>query len=338
VHLETTTDRKAVNIMSVKSELLRLFEQNEEGLVSGSMVAKELGVSRNAVWKAIEALRADGYNITAATNKGYRLESSGDILTKAGILGYLKTSDIFEVEVLKSVTSTNTLLREKATEGAPEGYLLAAEMQTAGKGRRGRNFHSPAGHGVYFSLLLKPGSKTNEAPLLTSAAAVAAAQAIEEVIGVSVGIKWVNDLFSDGKKVCGILTEAVFDMESGLIDSAVVGIGINITKPETGYPEEIADIATALTDENATVDSRRCRLIATTINNFWEFYQNLGKREFLSEYRKRSIILGKDIKVISADVETPARALEIDDDCGLVVRYESGEIKTLSSGEISIRL
>jgi len=323
--------------VSVKSELLGLLEQNDNDFVSGSAMAKELSVSRNAVWKAIESLRADGYNIKAVTNKGYRLEDSGDILTKAGILGYLKTRDVFDVEVLKEVTSTNTVLREKAEQGAQEGYLLAAEKQTAGKGRRGRSFHSPAGHGVYFSLLLKPGSKTNEAPLLTSAAAVAAAKAVEEVIGVSVGIKWVNDLFSDGKKVCGILTEAVFDMESGMIDSAIVGIGINITRPETGYPEEIADIATALTDESTAAGNRRCRLIAATIDNFWKFYQNLEKREFLTEYRKRSIVLDKDIHVVSADGTKPARALEIDDDCGLVVRYESGEIATLSSGEISIR-
>jgi len=321
----------------IKSELLTLFEKSEGSFVSGSMLAQKLSVSRNAVWKAIESLRADGYKINAVTNKGYQLENSGDMLTGAGILRYLKTHDVFKVEVLKSVTSTNTLLREKAAHGASEGYVLAAEEQLAGKGRQGRSFHSPAKHGVYFSLLLKPGSKTNEAQLITSAAAVAAARAIEEVIGVSVGIKWVNDLFVNEKKVCGILTEAVFDMESGLIDHAIVGIGINITRPESGYPEEIADIVTALADQSADIGNRRNRLIAATLDQFWAFYQNLDQREFLPEYRVRSIILGKEIRVIAPNGVRSARALEIDNDCRLVVRYDDGQAEALGSGEISIR-
>ena len=324
--------------MSVKSELLKLLNSSGENFVSGGDIAKKLSVSRNAVWKAIQSLRADGYNITAVTNKGYKLSDSGDVLSALGIMGHIKTENVFNIEVRNVVTSTNTILRELASDGEREGYVLAAQEQTAGKGRQGRKFYSPAGHGVYFSLLLRPGVRASDASLITSAAAVAAARAIEEVIGVDVGIKWVNDLFVEGKKVCGILTEAVFDMESGLVESVVLGIGINITRPKPGFPEEIRDIATALTDRSIGKDSERCRLIAATLNNFWGFYQNLEKREFLDEYRSRSIILDKEINVISFNNIRPAKAIEIDNNCGLLVRYESGEETVLSSGDVSIRV
>jgi len=324
-----------VMLVNVKSSLLKLLEGNRDAHISGGALATQLGVSRNAVWKAVESLRTEGYEISAVTNKGYRLEDSGDILSAPGISGFLKNE--FTVETRKVVTSTNTVLRELAARGAPEGHVLAAEEQTAGKGRQGRSFHSPAKHGVYFSLLMRPGLRTVDAALITSAAAVAVSRAIEETFGVRAGIKWVNDLFVGEKKVCGILTEAAFDMESGLVESVVLGIGVNLTRSETGWG--IEDVATTLTDRAIGRDSERNRLIAASLDNFWGFYKNLSAREFLDEYRARSIVLGQDIYVLSADGEgkRPARAIEIDDECGLVVRYEDGEVATLSSGEVSIR-
>ena len=323
--------------MSVKSQLLKLFEDSEGAFMSGAALADELSVSRSAVWKAVESLRAEGYEIAAVTNRGYRLGNKGDILTATGVEGQIKTKGVFRVEVRESVTSTNTVLRDLAAKGAPEGFVLAAEEQTAGKGRLGRDFYSPARSGVYFSLLLRPGCRAGEAALITSAAAVAAARAIESEIGARVGIKWVNDLFAEGKKVCGILTEASFGMESGMIESAVLGIGINITRPEGGFPGELADVAASLTDRPAGKDSERCRLIAATLDNFWGYYQNLEGRLFLDEYRARSIILGQDIYVLSGDKKRAARAVAIDDKCGLAVRYENGETATLGSGEVSVR-
>ena len=324
--------------MSIKMQLLRMLDENKEVYVSGEALASGLSVSRNAVWKAVRSLREEGYGITASTNRGYRLMSRGDILSDVGIAAHLKTENVFHIDVRKTVTSTNTVLRELAAKGAPEGYVVAAEEQTAGKGRLGRSFHSPPAHGVYFSLLLRPGRKSLDSALITSAAAVATARAIEEITGVSVGIKWVNDLFSGGKKVCGILTEATFDMESGLIESAVLGIGVNVTMPEEGYPDGIVDVVTALTDRESGKDSERCRLIAATLESFWEFYQDLSARKFLDEYRSRSILLGKDIHVLSHDGSRPARAIGIDDDCRLVVRYDNGDTAVLSTGEVSTRL
>jgi len=323
--------------MSVKTRLLKVLEESRDRYVSGVALAKELSVSRNAIWKAVESLRTEGYSISAATNNGYRLEDSGDILSVAGITKHIKTGGVFLVEVRETVTSTNTILRDLAVKGMPEGFVLAAEGQTYGKGRHGRGFFSPAGNGAYFSLLLRPRTKAQDASLITSAAAVAVANAIEQVTGINAGIKWVNDLFARGRKVCGILTEATISMENGMIESAVLGIGINITEPQKGYPREIEDIAGALTSRNEGVEDERCRLIAATLDNFWEYYQYLLERRFLDEYRSRSIILGQDIFVVTSNVKRPARALEIDDDCGLVVRYDDGETTTLASGEVSIR-
>lgn len=321
--------------MGVAQQLLGLLKDNREGYLSGGGLAGELAVSRAAVWKAAESLRAKGYNITAAKSKGYRLESGGDILSAAEIVGYLRNSGIFNVEVRKSVTSTNTVMREAAAKGAPEGCVIVAEEQTAGKGRQGRAFHSPAGHGAYFSLLLRPRYAAGDAALITSAAAVAAARAIEDIYDVEVGIKWVNDLFVSGKKVCGILTEASLDMESGQLENAVLGIGINITSPKDGFPEGLRGIAASLTDAQSGKDSERCRIIAATLDNFWEFYANLSERAFLDEYRSRSIVVGNDIYILSGGERVPARALAIDDDCRLVVRYESGACAALNSGEVS---
>ena len=324
-------------IENIKARLFRVLAENDENYISGASLAKELLVSRNAIWKAVQSLRLEGYDISAVTNKGYRLNKSGDRLSEAAISGYIKTAGVFSVELLKSVASTNTVLCGMAAKGAPEGYVVVAEEQTAGRGRQGRSFHSPPDSGIYFSLLLRPGSKADDAALVTSAAAVATAQAIGQITGVEVGIKWVNDLFYKNKKVCGILTEATLDMESGMVESIVLGIGINITRPENGFPGLLENVATALIEKTEGKENIRCRLIAATLDNFWKYYLSLAQRGFLEEYRKRSIVLGRDIYVLSGEERIPAHALAIDEDCRLIVRYENGKKATLNSGEVRVR-
>ena len=324
--------------MNIKSQLLKALEANRDGYISGGALAEELAVSRNAVWKAVESLRGSGYGISAIKSRGYRLDAGGDILTADGICGMLRHRDVFHVETRKSVTSTNTVLRELAAKGAPEGYVIAAEGQTAGKGRLGRSFHSPSGHGAYFSVLLRPRWSSADSALITPAAAVAAARAISDVFDLRVGIKWVNDLMMAGKKVCGILTEASIDMESGLIDNAVLGIGINVTTQEGGFSEDLSWTADALTERREGKENERCRLIAATLDYFWDYYEKLPARGFLDEYRARSVVIGRDIFVLSGGGAKPARALEINGDGGLVVEYENGETEALRSGEVSIRV
>lgn len=259
-----------------------------------------------------------------------------DILTKEGIETHLRSPGIFQIDLRKSVTSTNTVLRDAARAGMPQGYVIAAETQTAGKGRQGRSFYSPQGHGVYFSVLLRFEEKSTEASLITCAAAVAAAQAIEDVFEKNVGIKWVNDLFLDGKKVCGILTEANINMKDGSIESAVLGIGINITKPPEGYPKEIEKIAASLTLEN-TRENARCRIIALTLDYFWEYYLNLSALEFLEQYISRSILIGRDVYVMFPNSQRLANVITIDNRCRLVVRYENGEVAVLDSSEVRVK-
>lgn len=324
--------------MDLKDQVLETLERNKGRFVSGNELAGALYVSRNAVWKTVNALKAEGHNIQAVTNKGYRLAPESDVLSRAGIDKHLGSlADVFSIEVLKSVNSTNTAVKTRAAQGAPEGTVIAAEEQTGGKGRRGRSFYSPAGTGIYFSILLRPTVKAFDATLITTAAAVAVAVSIEAVTGVNARIKWVNDVFCHGKKVCGILTEGTFDMESGGLEYAVLGIGVNIVRPEAGYPAELKKVAGAVYENGEPEPETRGRLIAEILKRFWAYYRNLAGKTFLPEYKARSFVIGRDVDVISGDTPRRAQALDIDDDCRLVVQYEDGSTEALSSGEVSIR-
>jgi len=315
--------------LNTKLSLLSILEDNKKNYISGEELAKKLSVSRNAVWKTVNSLRADGFDISAITNRGYRLESVGDILSAEGIERFIRTDGVFHVETRKTVTSTNSVLREMLDRGVHEGYVLAANEQTEGRGRSGRSFYSPAGHGVYFSLLLRPDSNAADASLITSAAAVAIARAVEEVTGVKPGIKWVNDLCIGRKKICGILTEATYGVESGVVETAILGVGINVIRPENGFPGTLKEVAEAIHENAVVTANERCRLVAAALDIFWTYYKEIQSRAFLEEYRARSIILGKDIYVISGESRKPAVAIGVDDDCGLMVRYEDGETATL---------
>ena len=258
------------------------------------------------------------------------------MLSSAGILRYIKTDGVFLVETRDLVTSTNTVLRQEAAKGAPEGYVLAVDAQSEGRGRLGRKWYSPYGNAVYFSVILRPEIKCEETLLITTAAAVASAHAIESIYGLEVGIKWVNDLFLDGKKVCGILTEASINVNDGSIESAVLGFGINITIPPEGYPKEIKNIATSLAKEN-THENTRCLVIARTLDYFWEYYLSLSSLEFLEQYKSSSILIGRDVYVIFPNQQKLAYVITIDDRCRLVVRFDDGEIAALDSGEVRVK-
>ena len=322
--------------MKTKEKLLQLLEQNKGVYFSGEEIAAALSLSRTAVWKAVSALREEGYSIDAVKNKGYCLSVDTDILSAQGISNYLSPRcRAFPLEVLRQTPSTNALVRQQAAAGAPEGYTVVANGQSAGRGRRGRSFYSPEGSGIYLSLLLRPADWTAQQSVrLTTMAAVAMCRAIEEVSGQVPGIKWVNDIFLHGKKVCGILTEGAFDAESGMLEYAVLGAGVNLYEPEGGFPQELQEIAGALFDRPQT--DMKNRLTAAFLNAFWEIAA--GKEDYISAYRAYSLVLGKAVTVHSPTGERGARALAIDDDCRLLVRFDSGETQTLSYGEISVRL
>ena len=224
--------------MSVKDEVLKELENNKGDYISGGQLADNLGVSRNSVWKAIKALEKSGYEINAIPNKGYCLAEKNDILSSYSIKQHLKNPHL-DISVFSSVTSTNTILKEMAEQGAKEGTVIIAEEQTAGRGRTGKQFYSPKGTGIYISILLRPDIPAEESLFLTTSAAVATARAIEDVSDKRALIKWVNDIYLEDKKACGILTEGAFNVETGKLDYAIVGIGINVCIPDGGFPDNI---------------------------------------------------------------------------------------------------
>ena len=324
--------------MTTKEKLLALLEDSKGTFFSGEEIARTLQVSRAAVWKAVNALREDGYTIDAATNKGYRLSPDSDILSPQGIRRFLKPEyrDL-DLTVLPTAPSTNALVREKANQGRPEGCVIVACEQTDGRGRYGRQFFSPVDSGVYLSLLLRPTAYSpQQATCLTAAAAAAMCQAIEAVTGQQPGIKWVNDIFLHGKKVCGILTEAAVGLETGTLNYMVLGAGVNLYPPAEGFPEEIQSIAGSVLEHSCP--EAKNRLVGEFLNRFWDFYTHPECRTYLEDYRARSLAIGRNVTVLSAGKAVSAYAYGIDDDFRLLVRYENGDTEALSYGEIRIQL
>lgn len=330
--------------MKTADKIIELLEENKGNTISGEKLAQTLNISRAAVWKHIKNLKEDGYVINAINNKGYELlEKSGVFSTKSvmeeladeenGYKGRIK----LEAEVKDEVTSTNALLKDMAAAGADEGRVLIAKKQTAGRGRLGRNFFSPK-NGIYLSMLLKPSIDFREAMLLTTIAAVAVVEAVREVTGKDTGIKWVNDVYLGGKKICGILTEAVTDVENGRLSYAVVGIGLNITRPsEENFPEELRDIAGFIYDKEEPPKGVMSKLTAAIIKNYFKYYEKLPEHSFMESYKKHQTLLNKDIVVITSDTSKKAKVKGVDDEARLLVEYEDGTEEALFTGEVSVR-
>lgn len=324
--------------MSTKDTVLELFEKNKGFFISGQQIASELNITRTAVWKAVKILQREGYEIKAVTNRGYCLDKDADVLSVRGIRSYLSEDCAsLRPEVFVNVGSTNNVCRDKASLGEPEGYVAVAGAQTAGRGRRGRSFYSPAGTGIYMSILLRPQGLTGDQVLgLTTMAAVAVSESIEAVSDKKAEIKWVNDIYVDGKKVCGILSEAMYAVPSGVLESVIVGIGINAYAPKSGFPSDIKERAGSVFDKTE-VDLKN-RLTADILNRFMKYYDDPKSDKVYDEYRTRSLVIDKDINVLKKDAAVKAHVLDINRDCGLVVRYQDGTEEVLDSGEISIRL
>lgn len=322
----------------IKQQVLAALENSRGAHISGEELARRLHVSRNSVWKAVRALAEDGYNIQAVQNKGYCLSQDTDIPSEQSVSRHLgEGAGMFRLSFCKAVDSTNNALKKLAAAGEPEGLVLVAEEQRAGRGRMNRSFFSPPGTGVYMSLLLRPKVSAADSPLITLAAAVAVAGAVEAVSGKRTCIKWVNDVVMDSGKVCGILTEASLDLESGSLDYAVLGIGVNAKTPDDGFPDELNGVAGAVFGRGEAPPDTRSRIVAEILNRFGPYYRELGGRAFMHEYRERSMIVGKEIMILGAGNEQ-ATALAVDNDGHLHVRLANGETAVLSSGEVSVRV
>ena len=322
--------------MTTKSELLKILMDSPEEYVSGQEIAGKLDISRNAIWKAVASLRNEGYSIESRNNRGYKLTNVGNILTEDAVRASLNVD--CDLEVYTVVTSTNDLMKEREIGETPR--VIVANKQSAGRGRLGRSFESPGGTGLYFTIGFKPRFDMDRAPIVTMAAAVAICRAIEHVVKIHPVIKWVNDIFYDGKKCCGILTEAQTDLENGSFESIICGIGVNCFPGS--FPPELEGIAGSLSDEVGSFS--RSTLAAEMINEFVALLDQVQDRGFLDEYRERCFVTGETIKVHSNydDKGVLANALEIADDGGLVVEYlegpKAGSRETIHTGEISISM
>lgn len=322
--------------MDTKTAVLRLLEENKTTALSGQQIADRLGVSRATVWKAVRSLINDGYSIEATTNKGYMLSSASDVVSVEGIRAALpeRYKDI-PLEVKDSTTSTNIDVGAAAANGAPHGTTTVSLEQKSGQGRLGKTFCSPRG-GVYFSTLIRPTLSIEKAVMITPAAAVAVHKAITEVLGLPVSIKWVNDIYMNGRKVVGISTQAQADIAVGGISGIIVGIGINYNTAQTDFSPELKDKAGSLFYENAP--AKRNELLAATIANLLDLSKDLTDKSYMDYYRKHNLVIGARVDY-EIDKETKSGIVENIDDNGSLIIHEDGksEKRRLSCGEISVR-
>ncbi|MEG1984164.1 MAG: biotin--[acetyl-CoA-carboxylase] ligase [Oscillospiraceae bacterium] len=317
--------------MSFKNEIVEILEKNRGNAVSGQELADNLGVTRSAIWKAIRSLRAEGYEIVAVTNRGYTLASTTDIVSEQGIRMFLpKKLAALEVIALKEIDSTNALAKREISAHGAHDMLIVANKQTNGRGRRGNSFYSPSDSGIYMSVVCCPRIKLADSLLITVAAAVAVCESIEALTVQKPQIKWVNDIFINGKKVCGILTEGVSDFETGMVEAIVVGIGINFKTRE--FPSEIENIAVSLNPCEIT----RNRMIAEVTGRLSSLTEQLSNPHLIEEYKRRSFIIGRKIEYTRKGERLSATAIDINEDANLVVRFDDGGVEVLKAGEISI--
>lgn len=324
--------KKGSDLLATKEAVLTFLEQNRGRFVSGSELAKALSLSRTAVWKAVQRLEEDGYAISAVKNKGYRLETDSDRLSGAGIRAFLPEKYRNNAVIFFEKTdSTNTQAKRFALEGAEHGTIVAASEQTAGHGQSGKSFFSPDS-GLYLTTILKPPTGMADPQKITIAAAVAVCRAIEAQTPLEPKIKWVNDVYLDGKKVCGILTEAVTDLESGGIDSIVVGAGVNCALEAENIPPELRGIAGSLNAKGLS----RCRLASDIAGGILDAFDDLDAPTLIAEYRRRSFLYGMEISFRKNGEALSGTVTGISDAGNLLVRLSNGETLSLTSGEVSI--
>ena len=321
----------------LKNEILNILERKKGAVVTGGQLANTLGVSRNAVWKAIHVLKNEGKQIMSVPNIGYRLLESDDALSEQLIRSKLSTSFIGRhLKILPTVHSTNQHLKELETENIENGFTVIADEQVQGRGRRSRTFISAKGEGIYLSVLLKLSGKQHDIRLLTICAAVAVSKAVESVCRIDAEIKWVNDVCCKGKKICGILTEAILSGELQELDTVIIGIGIN-----TGaIPPEIQEIATSVKEETGMCGIRN-DLTAELLNRLEAVYLDCaanGKaHDIIKYYESRLFIKGRQVFVVNPDTEYAATVIGIDNDGALIVKNDEGTIQHVVTGEIKLK-
>lgn len=322
----------------MKGKILKLLKDSGDNFVSGQRISEELGVSRAAIWKYINTIKEDGYEIEAISRRGYRIISSPDILTFEEIKNFLSTEYIGKnIIYYDSTGSTNSKAKELAELGQEHGTVVISEEQTTGRGRLGRSWVSPKYKGIWMSMILRPNIITENISQITLLGAAAVQKAIMKM-GINTKIKWPNDIVLNGRKVCGILTEMSGEVDH--INYLVMGIGINVNFEEEDFPEELKNIATSLTLESGKYIDRKL-LISNVLNTFEVLYNDFVKNGDIAETidicRKNSILIGKEIQLVNRGKVTTAKAIDISDQGELVILNCHGSIENIVSGEVSIK-
>lgn len=317
-----------------KDEILSCL-QAESGFVSGENLSGKLGISRTAVWKNVNALRKAGYKIESATNRGYRLVAQPDLLTPGRIAAGLETAFLAkQIFCFDTLDSTNEEAKRQAARGAANGSLFVAEEQTGGKGRLGRSWSSPAGSGLWFSILLRPGFLPKETASLTLLAGLAVCRAVRALTGYEAMIKWPNDVVIGSRKVCGVLTEMAAEMDR--VDYVVLGIGVNVNTPE--FPPTLRAKATSVLLETGAPADRAAllRRILPELEACME-RQKADRTALLAEYRSLCVSLGRQVGFTRGGTPMTGTAMDISPTGELLVRCENGAVLPVFSGEVTVQ-
>lgn len=320
--------------MTTKSNLLEILNKSKGNFISGQEIAEQLNISRTAVWKAVKSLRDEGYKIDSVQNNGYKLSEDNDVLSDVEIKNSLLPKyKNFDIKIFKTIDSTNKQAKKLIAENVfDNGTTLIADEQTDGKGRFGRSFFSPKSTGIYLSTIIKMPLKLQDVSLVTIVSALAVCRTIAKLTSAKPQIKWINDIYIEGKKVCGILTEAVSNFETQTVDAVVAGIGVNLKT--NIFPEELKEKAGCITKENIS----RNIFVAGILNNLFSLTENIYDKKIIEEYKNLSLVLNKEIKYLSGDTVITATAVDINDKGNLIVKDSDGNLSVLESGEISIKL
>ena len=325
--------------MNSRETILNLLRDGRT--VSGGDLSRRLGLSRSAIWKAVTALRNDGYDIEAAPGRGYRLRAAPDILSETEVRRFLGPVRVFGngFVCLDETESTNSDCKRLSRQGGAEGTVVIANRQTAGRGRMNRNFQSPKDKGIYMSVLLYPETNPGQLLPITPLAGVRVCSAVERVCGVRPGLKWPNDPVLNGKKLCGILTEVSMQGETGHIDCLIIGIGINVSQTPDDFSPDVSAMATSLAWELGRPVSRP-QLAAAVIEELDRAYDALRRgdlSEYLERCRRDCVNIGKRVQLVSPDGLEEADAVGLDEQFGLRVRGDDGAERVLRAGEVSVR-
>lgn len=317
-------------------KILNVLRNRPDSHVSGEELCKYADISRSAIWKHMEKLREEGYDIEASPHLGYRLVGIPDRMIPAEIRWKLKTK-IFAKSVIsyKKVDSTNDVAYELAEKGISEGVVVIAEEQAAGKGRHGRRWVSPPRAGIYMSCVLRPKMAPNEIPKITLLSAVAVAKAVRSFTGLDAMIKWPNDILIDSKKVCGILTE--MKAEQDRIDFVIVGIGINVNTQTKILPKGASSLKEELRASGKDGDVTRVELVKKVLESLDEEYLRLKEKGFkpiIEEWKEMTAMLGSRVKVMLPNSTVEGQVHNVDPDGSLVLRLDSGILQKISSGDI----